>query len=230
MALRPLTPVQVRVLGCLLEKERTTPDTYPLTMNGLLAACNQSSNRNPVVSLPEHTVANALENLRAENLVRVVYSRSNRAERFRQVLDETLDLGAAELAVLCLLMVRGPQTTSELRARSERLHPFSGTAEVEQILKRLADRPEPLAARLRPGPGQKESRWDQLLGGALPDDAVAPAGEARPAPLAERVGVLEARVDALSDALTGLLADLGQAPPDRPQPDPPGASDPQAGR
>lgn len=212
MALRPLTPVQVRIVGCLLEKERTTPDIYPLTMNGLLTACNQTSNRSPVVSLEEPTVANALENLRAEKLVRVVYSRSNRAERFRQVLDEALGLAPDELAVLCVLMVRGPQTTSELRVRTERLHAFADTTAMERVLAELADRDEALVTRVRPQPGQKEGRWDQLLGGALPDQTDSAHSEARPAPLGERLAVLEARVEALADDLARLMAELGQTP------------------
>ncbi|MEA2931313.1 MAG: uncharacterized protein QOI56_98, partial [Actinomycetota bacterium] len=132
-----LTPVQVRILGCLMEKERTTPDNYPLTLNALMSACNQTTNRHPVVKLEEATVGNALVNLRGLNLVRIVYSRSSRADKYRQVLDETLGLDGGEAAVVCLLMVRGPQTASELRARSERLHPFADQEEVDDALRRL---------------------------------------------------------------------------------------------
>lgn len=234
---RPLSPVQMRIIGCLLEKERTTPDAYPLTMNGLLAACNQISNRHPVVHLEEHTVANALENLRADKLVRVVYSRSNRAERFRQVLDETLELCAADSAILCVLMLRGPQTTNELRTRTERLHDFVSLEAIETTLGALAGRPEPFVEHLQAGYGRKERRWIQLLGGALPttsdpvgvgttgfdgkesnETAYRTGALDRPAPgpgsLADRVAALEAHIEALADELRQLQADLG-APPSR---------------
>src|ERR1044072_1073242 len=115
-----LTPVQVRILGGLMEKERTTPDNYPLTLNSLMSARNQTTNRHPVSKQQAATGSNALLNLPGLNLVRIVYSRSNRADRFRQVLDESLALDGGEAAVICLLMLRGPQTASALRARSER--------------------------------------------------------------------------------------------------------------
>ena len=198
-----LTPVQVRILGCLVEKERTTPDNYPLTMNALLNACNQTTNRHPVVSLTEATVQNALENLRAAGLLRVDFSRSNRAEKYRHVLDEVLDASDAELALLGVLMVRGPQTSAELRARSERLHRFADQAAVDATLDRLADRQEPLVVRLAPGPGLKEARWAHLLAGETPPDAVAPA----PGPA--RSGRAD-RIDALESALALLTAEVGR--------------------
>lgn len=205
-----LSPVQVRILGCLMEKERTTPDTYPLTMNSLLTACNQTTNRFPVVHLDENTVSNALTNLRAMNLVRIVYSRSNRAEKWRHVLPELLDIDASEAAIMGALMLRGPQTASELRARCERLHPFADQHEVDEALRALAARADPLVARLERQPGQKENRWAQLLGGELPADiAVAP-----PAPSAvtgpsraDRLAELEASVEALREELARLRAD-----------------------
>jgi uncharacterized protein len=202
-----LSPVQVRILGCLLEKERTTPDNYPLTMNGLLAACNQTSNRDPVVRLEEATVGNALQNLRAENLVRIVYSRSNRADKYRHVLDEALTLDEAETALLAVLMLRGPQTAGELRTRCERLHPFDDVAEVDEVLRRLASRAEPLVALLERQPGQKESRWTQLLGGELPGGEraapVEPPGPSR----TDRLAALEATVEALREEMVRLRAD-----------------------
>src|SRR3954452_11001275 len=130
-----LTPVQSRVVGCLIEKEMATPDNYPLTMNALMAACNQTSNRNPVTKLEEPTVENALQNLRAMNVVRIVYSRSNRADKFRHVLDEMLALEPYHLAVLSVLLLRGPQTAGELRSRTERLHPFATQEEVDDVLR-----------------------------------------------------------------------------------------------
>jgi len=214
-----LTPVQVRILGCLMEKERTTPDNYPLTLNALMSACNQTTNRHPVSKLEEPTVGNALLNLRGLNLVRIVYSRSNRADRFRQVLDEALGLDGAEAAVVCLLMLRGPQTASELRARSERLHPFADQEEVDDALRRLARREEPLVAKLERQPGQKENRWAQLLGGELPGaeaPSLAVAANAGPVaappssvgvPTAERLAALEEALGALREELARLRAD-----------------------
>ena len=198
------TPVQSRIVGCLVEKEMATPDNYPLTMNALLAACNQTSNRNPVTKLEEATVSNALENLRAMNVVRIVYSRSNRADKYRHVLGEMLALEPEHLALLAVLMLRGPQTASELRMRTERLHPFEDQEEVDEALRQLAGRNEPLVARLERRPGQKENRWAHLLGGDLAevlagDDDEEP--EHRPSPRADRIAALE-------DAVAELRADL----------------------
>ncbi len=202
-----LSPVQVRILGCMLEKERTTPDSYPLTMNGLLSACNQTSNRSPVVRLDEATVGNALQNLRGENLVRIVYSRSNRADKYRHVLDEALGLDAAEMALLAVLMLRGPQTGGELRSRTERLHPFEDQAEVDDVLRRLAARDQPLVALLERQPGQKENRWAQLLGGELPAGERAAPAEAPGSSRADRLATLEETVETLRQELARLRAD-----------------------
>ncbi|HEX2192241.1 MAG TPA: YceH family protein [Acidimicrobiales bacterium] len=197
-----LSPVQVRVLGSLIEKERTTPDNYPLTMNGLLAACNQTTSRYPVVNLNEPTVESALLNLRGDGLLRVVHSRSNRADRYRHLLDEALELSQAEVAVLGVLMLRGPQTAAELRTRTERLHPFTDQDEVEVVLDGLARRVEPLVARLGRAPGQKEARWAHLLGGEVADAAP-------PAPVAgEPRGSRTERLEAVEAALAALSADV----------------------
>ncbi|HVL27931.1 MAG TPA: YceH family protein, partial [Acidimicrobiales bacterium] len=167
-----LTPVQVRVLGCLVEKERTTPDNYPLTMNGLLAACNQTTNRYPVVEFTEATVSNALLNLRGDDLLRIDYSRSGRGDKYRHVLGSALGLDDGELSVLAVLMLRGPQTAAELRTRTERLHAFADQAGVDAVLARLADRGQQLVVRLAPRPGQKEARWAHLLGGEVSSDDI----------------------------------------------------------
>lgn len=212
MALPELTPAQARVVGCLLEKELATPDVYPLTMNGLLAACNQSSNRHPVVDYAEATVSNAIENLRATGTVRVVYSRSNRADRFRQVLDEQLQLAAEDRAVLAMLMLRGPQTVAELRARTARLHPFpdDGDAGLDAVLASLAERPDPLVLLLERRPGQKEPRWAHLLAGPPSADdlagAAATAGSGGPG-RADRLQQLEEAVDRLGDEVRQLRTD-----------------------
>jgi uncharacterized protein YceH (UPF0502 family) len=217
-----LTPVQSRVVGCLIEKEMATPDNYPLTMNALLAACNQTSNRTPVTKLDEATVGNALQNLRAMNIVRIVYSRSNRADKYRHVLDEMLALEPADLALLSVLMLRGPQTAGELRTRTERLHPFASQEEVDDALRQLAGRSEPLVARLERRPGQKESRWAHLLGGDLgevlagdeeddgPSDGARPARVDRLAALEDAVAGLRADLERLEAAYRDLVARLGE--------------------
>lgn len=217
-----LTPVQARIVGCLIEKEMTTPDSYPLTMNALLSACNQTSNRSPVTRLDEATVSNALENLRAIKIVRIVYSRSNRADKFRHVLDEALAAEPDILAVLSVLMLRGAQTASELRSRTERLHPFADQEDVEDTLRRLASRQEPLVARLERQPGQKENRWAHLLGGDLAEvlataDQAATNGDDRPSPRVDRIATLERSVedlrtdlDRLRAAYRNLVARLGE--------------------
>jgi uncharacterized protein YceH (UPF0502 family) len=202
-----LSPVQVRVLGCLIEKERTTPDSYPLTMNALLAACNQTTNRYPVVTFNASTVELAIENLRAENLLRIDYSRSNRADKYRHVLDAALDLDGAELAVLSVLMLRGPQTAAEVRTRTERQHPFADQAELDATLARLARRPDPLVVRLEPAPGQKEARWAHLLAGEVAIESMPGAAEAPRSPRAERLEALESAVVALREDLDALRSE-----------------------
>lgn len=153
------------MLACLVEKERTTPGNYPLTMNGLLAACNQTTSRDPVLDLSEAAVEAALENLRAADLLRFDYSRSNRATKYHHLVSRAWALEAPETAVLAVLMLRGPQTVPELRSRTERLHEFSEQAEVAAALEGLAARSEPLVSCLGRGPGQKEARWAHLLSG-----------------------------------------------------------------
>lgn len=217
-----LTPVQTRIVGCLIEKEMATPDNYPLTMNGLLAACNQTSNRNPVTRLDEATVGNALENLRAMNVVRIVYSRSNRADKYRHVLDEMLALEPEHMALLSVLMLRGPQTASELRMRTERLHTFEDQEEVDEALRHLAGRNEPLVARLERRSGQKENRWAHLLGVDLGEvlagaDDPPPEGSGRPSrtdritALEEAVADLRADLERLQTAHRDLVTRLGES-------------------
>jgi len=202
-----LTPVQLRVLGCLLEKERTTPDTYPLTMNALLAACNQTTNRWPIVSLTEATVSNSIENLKGEGLLRVVYSRSNRADKYRHVLGEAWGLDEAELALLGVLMLRGAQTTAELRTRTERAHRFADLDEMGAVLERLAARPEPLVVHLGRSAGQKEPRWGHLLGGDVAPDSGLPAAETTRSSRSDRIDSLKSTVAILRDDLERLRAD-----------------------
>jgi uncharacterized protein len=201
--------VEIRVLGCLIEKQRTTPDAYPLTLNSLRLACNQATNRDPVVDYDESAIRGALERLGRRRWTRLASWASSRAMKYRHLLDETLELSDPELALLCVLMLRGSQTPGELRQRSERLHRFA-EGEVEQTLDRLTERElvEPLARRS----GQREQRYAQRLGGA--DDAEAPtaheaASVAAGPDLEERVGRLEAELASLRQELGSLRARLG---------------------
>jgi uncharacterized protein len=169
---------EIRVLGCLIEKQRTTPDAYPLTLNALRLACNQSTNRDPVVDYDESTIRGALERLGRRRWTTLASWSNRRAMKYRHTLDSALGLSDPELAVLCVLMLRGPQTPGELKQRTERLHAFAGLEEVENTVLGLIERE--LAAGMPRRPGQREGRYAQLLGGADEDvdtDAVA----ARPA-------------------------------------------------
>ena len=159
-----LSPEEGRVVGSLIEKQLTTPQQYPLTMNSLLLACNQSSNRDPVVDFDERTVDSALTSLKSAGIVRFVHPSHGRSVlRYRQVLDEMLGLSDTELALIGVLLLRGPQTAGELRSRTERMAQFEGIAAVDSELDRLAVRPDSLARKLPRRPGQKEERWIQLL-------------------------------------------------------------------
>ena len=218
-----LSPEEIRVLGSLIEKSLTTPDNYPLTQNALIAACNQLSNRNPVVAYDDNTVRLTLNALRNRSLARIIHIPGSRAPKHRHVLDEALELDRHELALMCVLMLRGAQTSGELRSRTERMTQFASLTEVEETLERLADRPDPLVLRLERAPGQKESRWVHLLAGE-PDVASLAAEFAagswsdrdeaapRPAPREDRVAALEARVTALEAALADLRRELGHEP------------------
>ncbi len=202
---RELDAVEIRVLGCLLEKEQTTPDAYPLSVNALLGACNQKSNRDPVMNLSPGDVEGALDRLHAEVLVWPV--EGARAEKWRHSLDRKWDLSPQTRAVLTVLLLRGAQTAGEIRARTERMHPFTSTAEIEEVLAGLAAGDDPLAVHLARQPGQKEARWTHLVGGRpeAPTAAFEPADRAEPVPgLAQRVAELEHRVAHLEAALESL--------------------------
>jgi uncharacterized protein YceH (UPF0502 family) len=169
---------EIRVLGCLIEKQRTTPDAYPLTLNALRLACNQSTNRDPVVDYDESTIRGALERLGRRRWTTLASWSNRRAMKYRHALDSALGLSDPELAVLCVLMLRGPQTPGELKQRTERLHAFAGLEEVENTVRGLIERE--LAAGVPRRPGQREGRYAQLLGGA-DDDFEPDAGAATPA-------------------------------------------------
>ncbi|HEV2809014.1 MAG TPA: YceH family protein [Acidimicrobiales bacterium] len=206
-----LTAIEARVVGALLEKELTTPDAYPLTLKALIAACNQSSNRSPVVGYGNHEVENTVLALKAKGLARVVHPGSGeRAMRYRQVVDEAYRLAPADRALVCTLLLRGAQTAPELKARTERLHAFASAGEVEAGLQALARRDPPLVARIDRRPGQKEDRWIQLLevGAEERAAAVTPAAVGTTAPKAGRMDELEARVAALETRLASLVEAL----------------------
>ncbi|HEX8457435.1 MAG TPA: YceH family protein [Pyrinomonadaceae bacterium] len=162
-----LSAEEVRVVGALVEKQVTTPEYYPLTLNALRQACNQLSNRDPVVAYDERTVVWALDSLRDRKLVRVVTTADGRVPKYRHVLDEALGLKSPEMAVMCVLMLRGAQTVGEIRTRTERLYPFSALSFVETTLEDLMTRDAPLVVKLPRQAGQKESRYAHLLSGAV---------------------------------------------------------------
>ena len=177
-----LDPIEQRVIGSLLEKERTVPDSYPMTLNGLRTACNQSSGRDPILQLTDTEVQSALDRLRSAGLTRVLHpSHGARQPKYRQVLDEVLTLEPGERAVITLLLLRGAQTPGELRSRSERLHPFADLTAVESALTSLAGRDDPLVAELERRPGQKEQRWVHRLGPVPEEPATADTSSARTA-------------------------------------------------
>jgi len=211
--IRELDATEVRVLGSLMEKERTTPDYYPMTINALIAACNQKSNREPVTELNETQVVEALERLRKD----VLSWRSDgaRVERWSQSISRRLELSSASKAILTLLMLRGPQTPGQLRSRSGRLHSFSELAELETTLAEMAAGDSPLVIELDRQPGTKESRWAHRLGAEPVRDVTHPTPKSRPDPptsdpgLSERVEAVERRVDELTRELTQLREELG---------------------
>jgi uncharacterized protein YceH (UPF0502 family) len=195
--------VEIRVLGCLIEKQRTTPDAYPLSLNALRLACNQTTNRDPVVTYEEREIKAALDRMSHRGWTRFASSAGSRALKYRHLLDEALNIAESELVLLAVLMLRGPQTLGELKQRSERMHSFESLAQVAETLDLLAERE--LAARLDRQPGQKEVRYVQLLGGAEPEAPVAPADGQ------DRIGTLEERLSRLERAFDELTARL----PDR---------------
>src|ERR1700682_5213844 len=213
-----LTDIEVRVLGCLVEKQITTPEYYPLTLNALTLACNQKNNRQPVTSLNETAVLEAVETLREKNLVYIFYGSNSRVPKYKHVMPEILHLSQTKLALMCFLMLRGPQTVGGLRERASRLYEFAGLEEAEDTLNSLITKDkdnEPLVARLPRQPGQKEARFAHLLGGELDLEALAEteisqnAGANRHG-TAERISQLEHQVAALSEQMKSLHEEFAQ--------------------
>jgi hypothetical protein len=194
-----LDPTAQRVLGALIEKEMATPDYYPLSLNALINACNQKSNRDPVMSLAESEVVVAIETLQDQRLARRIAG-EGRVLKYRHEVYEALDLGNRETAILAVLLLRGPQTAGELRSRTQSLYAFDDLDAVETCLRRLMERPEPLVTRLPVRPGTKEPRYAHLLG-EIPETAPPPAPESP-----DRLTRLEAAVE----VLTREVADLRQ--------------------
>jgi uncharacterized protein YceH (UPF0502 family) len=202
-----LSDIETRVLGSLVEKQVTTPEYYPLTLNALTAACNQKNNRSPVTSYSEEEVSQALETLREKNLAYVFYGSTSRVPKYKHVVPEVLHLNSAELAITCVLMLRGAQTPGELRGNGSRLYEFSGLEEVEQTLSALMSRDgDPLVARLPRQAGQKEVRFMHLLNGEIPTDVVTESAAPRrtPAPSSDRVSALEQEVASLKSQVQDL--------------------------
>ncbi len=204
-----LTPVEVRVLGSLLEKDITTPEYYPLTLNALVNACNQKSNRDPAVSYDDETVSHALESLRARGLSGLISGPGNRVPKYSHRLSERLNLGRRESAILCELMVRGFQTVGELRTRGGRMYDFSDLDEVETCLRGMMERDSgPLVTQLPHLPGTKEVRWGHMLSGPPALDAGPSPPPVHASPTADRVAALEAQLGQLRDEVHSLKAQL----------------------
>jgi uncharacterized protein YceH (UPF0502 family) len=203
--------VEIRVLGCLIEKQRTTPDAYPLSLNALGLACNQSTNREPVVDYDERTIKAALDRMSNRGWTRFASGASSRALKYRHLLNDALGLSDEELALLAVLMLRGPQTLGELKQRTERMHRFESLEDVSETLDGLIERE--LATRLSRRPGQKEDRYAQLLGGEEQEVEPAPAAASVSTDGDDRLGGLERRIARLEQAMSEVQARLAESDP-----------------
>ena len=210
MTVHPLDPIELRVLGCLIEKQRTTPEQYPLTLNALRLACNQASSREPVLELDEPEVRAAAQSLGTKGYARLATGPGSRTAKYRHLLGEALDLMPAEISILAVLMLRGPQTVAELKTRTERLHRFASSDDLAATLARLEAKE--LVRPVPRQPGQREGRWTHLLGADStpssrteehePEEPQARLEE-RHSPLEERLARVEARLDELERLLAG---------------------------
>ncbi|NNF53283.1 MAG: YceH family protein [Acidimicrobiales bacterium] len=209
-----LSPVEVRVLGCLIEKRATTPEHYPLSTNALVNACNQKTNRDPVTSYTEREIVAAMMELRAQKLCRTISS--GRTDKHKHILDETFHFDEHQLAALAIMLLRGPQTPGEIRTRTERYVGFSSVDAVEQVLRDLAQLEEPLVVDLGRGPGQSQDRYMHLFGGPVDADVLSDArsGSTASASLSrtDRLAELEATVASLVERISRLEAELGLNP------------------
>lgn len=204
MGLFVLTPAETRILGCLLEKERITPENYPLSLNSLIAACNQSTNRDPVVSYDEKTVEAGVDSLREKKLATMTFGAGSRVPKYRHNLLNHFELNQREIALLCVLLLRGPQTPGELRSRTERLQFFDSLEQVESFLADLAKGDDPLVRVLPARPGQKEKRYVQLISPVLPGDFEAEI------PISVPKQNSQSRIEALENEIATLKIELRQ--------------------
>lgn len=210
-----LSETEIRVLGSLIEKQITTPEYYPLTLNALVAACNQKNNRNPVTSFSESEVDDALFNLRDKNLAYVFHGSTSRVPKYKHVVPEVMHLSPPEVAAMCVLMLSGPQTVGEIRTRGSRFYDFSGLEEVEETLRKLAAREDdPLVIKLPRMPGQKDARYVHLLSGQPDVEELAESMPSERAPRrtdeGERVANLEQKVQTLSQQVENLSAQFAE--------------------
>jgi uncharacterized protein YceH (UPF0502 family) len=215
-----MSDIEVRILGCLFEKGTTTPDYYPLTLNALVNACNQKSNRNPVVTYEETSVVRGLESLQEKGLSEKIYKTDSRVPKYQHLFIKKFNLSLPEAAVLCVLMLRGPQTAGEIRGRTERLYKYSGLKEVEEVLTGLMNREQPMVIKLPRQAGRKESRYMHLLSGEpeitetetpLPEEAATQrvrAENERIATIEKEVAVLRSELDNLKQEFKKLKSEF----------------------
>jgi uncharacterized protein YceH (UPF0502 family) len=205
-----LSPIETRILGALLEKERTTPEYYPLSLHALVVACNQTTNRDPVVSYDDRTVEQGLDRLREKKLAMLIHTAGARVPKYRHTLLDVYNLDAREVALLCVLMLRGPQTPGELRSRSERMCGSMTLPEIEKCLEELTSGGDPLIRMIPARAGQKENRYVQLLSGEpdLESWVTTPAPVAAPASEKGRIDTLESELESLKSEFRTLREDL----------------------
>lgn len=203
-----LNEVEARIVGCLIEKEATTPEYYPLTLNALVAACNQKSNRFPVVEYDERTVSQALEDLREKNIVYVFYGSTSRVPKYKHILPKLLEIDLHEVAIICVLLLRGFQTIGELKERSQRIYEFESLNEVHQTLDELRKRDEPLITELPKQPGQKEARYAHLLSGEISAEMLESVPHTPTQARQDQIAKLEAEIEELKTNYATLRAEF----------------------
>jgi uncharacterized protein YceH (UPF0502 family) len=203
-----LTAIEVRVLGSLIEKDITTPDYYPLSLNALVNACNQKNNRDPVTTLDEDSVADALSTLQAKRLAGPASGADSRVTKYEHRLQEVFNFDRREIALLCVLLLRGPQTPGELRSRTERMYHFEALDDITSTLDRLSQRQPPLVAILPRQPGTKESRYTHLFSGEAPD--VSEVNGARVMPAATSSASTSDRISALENQVAELKKEVSE--------------------
>jgi hypothetical protein len=209
-----LSPLEVRVLGSLIEKDITTPDYYPLSLNALVNACNQKNNREPVMNLDEDSVRQALGSLQDKRLAGPAGGADSRVTKYEHRLQEVFNFDRREIAVVCVLLLRGPQTPGELRGRTERMYRFEALDDVQSVLQKLGERQPPLVKALARQPGTKETRYAHLFSGDIPDEAIAAPGSSSSRPVLDsndlRIASLEHELASLRAEVSDLRRDLAE--------------------